>query len=66
MKDNKFSREGFIAMMSMKFQGNAEKMKIVNEVADVCANEGDSDRCEAGAKICKCLGETSAAKGLFA
>ncbi|XP_037051016.1 uncharacterized protein LOC119084968 [Bradysia coprophila] len=65
MKDNKFSREGFMAMMNMKFEGDAEKMKIANEVADTCANEEDSDRCEAGAKICKCLGETSRAKGLF-
>nr|AWC08456.1 odorant-binding protein 45 [Bradysia odoriphaga] len=65
MKNNKFSREGFLAKVDITFEGDAEKIKIANEVADTCANEEDSDRCEAGAKICKCLIETSRAKGLI-
>ncbi len=66
MLDNKFNSERYVAMMNMKFKGDADKLGKVREVADICANEGDKDRCEAGAKICKCLGENSRARGLDA
>jgi len=66
MQDNKFNGERFISMMGMKFKGDADKMQKVREIADICANEGDPDRCEAGAKVCKCLGENTRARGFNA
>lgn len=64
MKDNKFNRDGYITMMNMKIKDDPAKMQSALEVADECADQGDADRCEAGAKICKCLGEKIRARGL--
>lgn len=64
MKDNKFSTEGFLAMVNMKTDGDAEKMKIAKEVAKDCADKMDADRCEAGAKICHCLYQSTTKRGL--
>lgn len=64
MKDNKFNGEGFIGMMTMKYDGDAAKVQAAREVANDCGGISDADRCEAGAKICKCLAEKTMAKGL--
>lgn len=64
MKDNKFNGEGFIAMVSMGTDADPAKLKIAEDVVKDCADKQDSDRCEAGAKICSCLGESSRARGL--
>lgn len=64
MKDNKFSAEGFIAMVKMSTDGDEAKLKIADEVVKDCADKMDTDRCEAGAKICRCLGESTKARGL--
>lgn len=64
MKDNKFSAEGFFAMVRANTDGDEAKMKIAEEVAKDCADKTDADRCEAGAKICTCLGQSTKARGL--
>lgn len=64
MKDNKFSKDGFMAMMKMKYDGDAEKMKAAQEVATECGDVMDADRCEAGAKICHCLYKGTSSRGL--
>ncbi|KAJ6643808.1 General odorant-binding protein 28a [Pseudolycoriella hygida] len=64
MKDNKFNSEGFLAMINMKYKGDAAKMKIAQDVTKDCENIADSDRCEAGAKICKCLYGSTTSRGL--
>lgn len=61
MKDNKFVGEAFVSMMD---DGNADRVAMAREVVKDCEGTTDSDRCEAGAKICKCLSERSTARGL--
>lgn len=64
MKDNKFNGEAFIGMMTMKYGGDDAKMKSAQEVVSACSSVQDADRCEAGAKICKCLAENTMSRGL--
>lgn len=64
MKDNKFSSEGFIEMVNKQYSGDTGKLQIAQEVVKDCEAMADSDRCEAGAKICKCLSESTTARGL--
>lgn len=64
MKDNKFNADGFMAMVKMNTDGDATKMKIAEDVIKDCGDKGDADRCEAGAKICTCLAQSTKARGL--
>lgn len=52
-------------MMKMKLDGNADLLKSAQLVADDCKDIMDADRCEAGAKVCKCLYQSSVARGLM-
>lgn len=42
-------------MASMVVDGDAAKMKLAEEVAGVCGEISDGDRCELAAKVGDCL-----------
>ena len=49
------NREGFIAMVSKFTNGDATKIKIAEELADLCEKTTDGDRCELAFKLGDCI-----------
>lgn len=51
-------------MAKMQFDGDDAKVQMVRNIANDCAGQTDSDRCEAAAKICDCIQKGCQARGL--
>lgn len=64
MTDNKLNADVAISMASMKFDGDPNKIQIVQDSVNECANETDPDRCEAAGKICNCIHNAAKSRGL--
>lgn len=62
MKDGKLNKEGFMEHASKMTAGDAEKLKLAEEVFDECNSSEDGDECEAASKIAVCMKDNSAKK----
>lgn len=60
-KDNKLDFDGFVAMVT---QLDASIADTAREIGKGCADVTDGDRCEAALKVCHCVHEAAAAKGI--
>lgn len=54
MKNNQPDVEGTVAVATMAFDGDADKVEVARHLATTCAGITDGDRCEAAAKIVEC------------
>ena len=44
-----------VDMAKMQLDGDDTKVQMIRDIANECASQTDSDRCEAAAKICDCI-----------
>lgn len=51
-------------MANEHFDGDDAKVQMIRDVANECASQTDSDRCEAAAKICDCIQKGCQARSL--
>lgn len=56
--------EAVVGMANMVFEDDTDKVQIISDIANECAGHTDTDRCDASAKISKCVHNMAMAKGL--
>lgn len=54
-EDNKLSKTGFVNVVGLVNNGDADKKKTAGDIADICIDVTDEERCESAFKIWKCI-----------
>lgn len=62
--DNKLSKDGFVDKVTMKFANDQPSIDKAREVADVCEDTFDEDRCESAYEIWKCVSKEAEERDL--
>lgn len=63
-KDNKIDVEGVATVVARAYDGDIVKMKLGRQIATVCADITDADRCIAFYNIFECCYKVSEFRGL--
>lgn len=64
IKDNKLNVDVVVEIAKEHFDRDDAKVQMIRDVANECASQTDSDRCEAAAKICNCMQKGCQARSL--